>query len=212
MPNGGRRHPPFHILCRSDEQLQAHGLSPWTYYAVGAIRFVRGTGARRQLSLPLPVRLDTGTFVSAIPEAWLTSPVFNLRRFLRPTYPVAFGTAGGRGSGRMAVGVPTVFGEERGHHHLVTLDWLVTSGLNTRNYGLLALRDVINHFVVATEGEFRLPSDGRPELLPVLRLIPHSAGVPIRYTCPHCGVEAWGRPGLRLECGDCGTVLQGRPS
>jgi hypothetical protein len=209
MPNGGRRYPSFRISWRSDEQLRAHGLLPWTYYAITAIRFATGTGTRQRLSAPIPVRLDTGTFVSAIPEAWLTAREFNVQRFLRPRNSMSFGTAAGRGSGRMAVGVPTLFQDAPGQQHLVTLDWLVTSGLNSRTYGLLSLRDVINHFVIVTEGEVRVRSSSEPESLPILLLIPRPVGVQIRYTCPNCGIQTWGRPGLRLGCSDCGTVLQG---
>jgi hypothetical protein len=49
---------------------------------------------------------------------------------------------------------------------------------------------------------------GEPEALPIRQLIPRPEGVQIRYTCPNCGIQAWGRSGLRLECRDCGTLLQ----
>ncbi|MDD5366632.1 MAG: SprT-like domain-containing protein [Gallionellaceae bacterium] len=31
-----------------------------------------------------------------------------------------------------------------------------------------------------------------------------------KYTCPSCALNAWGKPGLRIACVDCGVVLQER--
>jgi hypothetical protein len=28
-----------------------------------------------------------------------------------------------------------------------------------------------------------------------------------KYTCPHCTVNVWGKPGLHVRCDDCGVAL-----
>jgi len=28
-----------------------------------------------------------------------------------------------------------------------------------------------------------------------------------KYTCPHCAVNVWGKPGLHVRCDDCGVAL-----
>ncbi len=30
----------------------------------------------------------------------------------------------------------------------------------------------------------------------------------VKFTCPECGVNAWGKPSLRLVCGDCNVALE----
>jgi hypothetical protein len=52
------------------------------------------------------------------------------------------------------------------------LDFLVTPGLNRRNYGLLSWRDVLRHFAIRTAGGHQLGPNGEPVALPILELIP----------------------------------------
>lgn len=33
-----------------------------------------------------------------------------------------------------------------------------------------------------------------------------------RYTCPGCGLNAWGKPGIYLICGECGQRMEAAPS
>lgn len=41
----------------------------------------------------------------------------------------------------------------------------------------------------------------------VVQLKNGASGQRMKYTCPICGINAWGRPGLKLVCGDCQIVL-----
>jgi len=29
----------------------------------------------------------------------------------------------------------------------------------------------------------------------------------LRYSCPDCSIHAWGKPGLRMSCDDCGKRM-----
>src|SRR5262245_39780455 len=145
MAKESLRYPRILVYLSSSPLLREHAAErPWTLYAATTIRFPAG-GRQRKPSSSLPVRLDTGAFVSALPEGWL--------RFLHPFLaldpdPVSFGTAAARGSGRLARGVRTVFPEDP--EETYPFDWLVTPGLNGRGYGLLALRDVLTYFTIQT--------------------------------------------------------------
>src|SRR5262245_47305668 len=85
-------------------------------------------------------------------------------------------------------------------------DFVVTPGLNDRDYGLISLRDVMRHFTPQAEGALRLRDSGELFQLPDLVLVPHG-WQRIKYRCPNCGIEAWGRPGLNLGCNDCARPL-----
>lgn len=54
------------------------------------------------------------------------------------------------------------------------MDVLVSPNLNDRDYGLLALRDVIRHFDVTTRGEAQFDEDGEPLQTPEWVLIPRN--------------------------------------
>ena len=38
---------------------------------------------------------------------------------------------------------------------------------------------------------------------------PKKSGTRVKYTCPDCGANAWGKDGLRLICADCGESMNG---
>ena len=38
---------------------------------------------------------------------------------------------------------------------------------------------------------------------------PKKSGTRVKYTCPDCGANAWGKDGLRLICADCGESMTG---
>src|SRR4051794_11622324 len=108
MSNGARPYPSLKVLAESNESLRSQGGNPWVYSAAGRIQLVTGEGARRQLSTLLPMRLDTGAFVSLIPEEWLGGQ--QLRRFFRlSSASTPFRTAAGQGQGNLAVGLQAVF-------------------------------------------------------------------------------------------------------
>jgi hypothetical protein len=52
------------------------------------------------------------------------------------------------------------------------VDMLATPGLNRRNYGLLALRDILRYFTIESAGSHQLGATGEPLTLPTLELIP----------------------------------------
>ena len=56
------------------------------------------------------------------------------------------------------------------------------------------------------EGTLRLGNSGELFQLPDLVLVPHG-WQRIKYRCPNCGIEVWGRPGLNLGCNDCTRPL-----
>ena len=195
MPN-----PRFQVVTSENRDLGTRGCYPWVCYAVTMLRFI-GSGRRPRMSPPLAFRLDTGTFVSAIPESWLTG-----RRHVAPflgrlsARPIRFRTAAGEGHGRMARGVPVQFVDAPGQTY--RFDLVVTAGLGDRDYGLLSLRDVMRHFTPQFEGTLRLGNSGELFELPDLVLVPHG-WQRIKYRCPDCGIEVWGRPGLNVGCNDC---------
>lgn len=206
MSNGTTRYPTLSIAARQNRQLQARGRSGWVYDAETLLQFLAGTGRRTRSSRRFPVRLDTGAFLSILPEEWMK----HLGGYLTLSAArMSFETVTGAGIGRLACDVRTVFVEDPGQHYLI--DWVVTSGLNGRGYGLLALRDVVNHFAVQTEGELVLGPTGEPHSLPVLELVPWNVSERVCYTCPGCGIRTWGRAGLNLSCEDCNKPLLRQP-
>jgi hypothetical protein len=38
---------------------------------------------------------------------------------------------------------------------------------------------------------------------------PKKSGSRVKYTCPGCGANAWGKDGLRLICADCDQSMTG---
>jgi hypothetical protein len=143
--------------------------------------------------------------VSILPERWLNGPE-RLKAFLASLSPeIGFQTAVGRGKGRLARDVLVRFSEAPTQSF--RFDFLVSANLNDRNYGLISLRDVVRHFHILMEGAYRLGTNDEPIDLPDLVLIPHGNWPAIRYRCPGCSVETWGRPGLNLACNDCGRTL-----
>src|SRR5205823_13169080 len=38
---------------------------------------------------------------------------------------------------------------------------------------------------------------------------PKKSGSRVKYTCPGCGANAWGKDGLRLMCADCDQSMTG---
>jgi hypothetical protein len=160
-----RSFPRFEIRANKSELLRRCGPQAWTLHAVTAIRLLTGEGQQQQATPRLPMRLDTGTFVSMLPEEWMhvLDPFLNLGE-----EPASFQTAAGSGTGRLACQVPTDF--EYDPDRVSRIDWLVTAGLNGRGYGLLSLRDIIRLFIIETEGEFRLNDEGFPTELPRLLL------------------------------------------
>src|SRR4051794_11710217 len=92
MANGARQYPSLRIQSLKNDALEVQGGHPWVYYAEGFIQLVSSGRARRRASGALPMRLDTGAFVSLIPEEWLARR--QLRRFLNPSStPIQFQTA-----------------------------------------------------------------------------------------------------------------------
>src|SRR6266542_4745097 len=198
MSNGPRRNPRLLIKAGVNRQLQAQGRGGWAYRAETRLQFVAGNGPGTRTSRPYPVRLDTGAFLSLLPEEWMK----DLGGYLTlSTARVSFGTVAGAGTGRLAYDVRTVFVDDPSQNYLV--DWVVSRGLNGRGYGLLALRDIVNHFAVQTEGDLVLGPTGEPLTLPVLELVPWNISESVRYRCPGCGIVTRGRAGLNLICGDC---------
>lgn len=213
MSNGGHTSPRFRIVAKPNADLQECGCSPWVYHAVTGLQFLVARRRSTKSSHWLPFRLDTGAFVSILPECWLRGPE-RLESFLPSISEdtIVFRTAAGEGNGNLARDVQVRFTSAPGQTY--SFDFLVTKGLNRRkdregrNYGLLSLRDVIRHFDFETDGPFRLTESGGPLQLPDLVLMPRTGWRRIRYRCPQCGIEAWGRPGYNLQCGDCARQLQ----
>jgi hypothetical protein len=154
----------------------------------------------------LQVRLDTGAFVSLLPEDWASRS--SQARFLtRSSSRLSFQTAAGQGAGNLlSAAVDTEFTTDprRQAYHF---DWLVTPNLNGRGYALLALRDLIEHFFFRAEGGLELDGDGRPTVLPDLVLVPREVWDRVPYRCPGRGIVTWGRAGLHLICGDNNVAL-----
>jgi hypothetical protein len=205
MPVGREPGPFFEVFHRKNEELRSRGGRPWVYFAVTRLCFLT-RGAHPRISTDFPFRLDTEAFVSLIPEKWV--PVLKrLGEVLgKLSTPTRFVTVTGEGTGRLACNVAVQFPEAPGL--VCRFDFLVTQNLNQRGYGLISLRDVLNHFTLETEGPFRLGPDGEPLALPVLRLHTRAGWARVRYWCPGCQVNAWGRPGLHLACGDCNRPLR----
>jgi hypothetical protein len=205
MSNVARQFPFFEINFTSHSGLQAQGADPWVCHATAKLRLVLGTGTRRRQSKPLPMRLDTGAFVSLLPEEWLVN--FQLQSFLQPgSTRIPFQTAAGVGEGRLAPDASAVFVNDPGAE-VICFDCLVTPNLNGRGYGLLCLKDVINHFFILAEGRLEFGEDGQPLELPDLVLVPRHVWDRVQYFCPKCRVVAQGLSGLHLICGDCNLPL-----
>src|SRR5947209_4490049 len=101
MSNGGRQFPYFSLAHKRISQLQVLGRPAWFCFAQTVIRFSRGEGRRQQLSRPVSVRLDTGAFMSSLPQEWLAE------RDLAPFLPMtsrslSFQTVSGQGQGTLA--------------------------------------------------------------------------------------------------------------
>jgi hypothetical protein len=176
------------------------GRKPWVCYAETVIRFALGEGKRRQLSRSMPVRLDSGAFMSFLPQEWLDNR--ELAPFLPATSALLpFQTIAGQGQGTLAGDVRTLFANDP-RRQTYSFDWLVTPGLNGRGHALLALRDIVEHFFIRAEGSIELGDDGMPLVLPRLELVPRQLWDRVRYRCPVCQIVTWGRAGLHLVCGD----------
>ncbi len=152
------------------------------------------------------VRLDTCAFMSLLPEDWVSHPM--RARFLKRTSTrISFETVAGRGEGTLlAADVDTVFVNDP-KQQSYQFDWLVSSNLNGRGYGLVALRDLVKDFFLRGEGAYELNADGWPVALPDIELVPRDVWDRVRYRCPICGIVTWGRAGLHLICGDNNVAL-----
>ena len=73
-------------------------------------------------------------------------------------------------SGQTAPAARILFSDDPCRNY--ALDFLVTPGLNGRNYGLLSLRDILRHFAIRTAGGHQFGPNGEPVALPILELIP----------------------------------------
>jgi hypothetical protein len=121
---------------------------------------------------------------------------------------MTFRTAAGPGRGKLASNVAFRFSQDPGRTY--KFDLLVSAGLNDRQFGLLALRDVLRHFALQTEGAMRHDLFDTPIELPTLDLFPYGGWQRISYRCPECQIEVWGRPGLELVCNDHNRRLEPR--
>jgi hypothetical protein len=204
MSNGAQPLPRFHLVGKEIQDLHSRGCYSWVCYATTLLRFV-SSGLRPRVSRPLPFRLDSCTFVSAIPEGWLTGTE-QLAPFLgRPVAdPIRYQTAAGEGQGRMARAVQVRFVDAPVRSY--RFDFVLTAGLEHQDYGLISLRDVMRHFIPQVEGTLRIGNFGELFELPDLVLVPHG-WQRIKYRCPNCGIEVWRRPGLHVGCNDCTRVL-----
>jgi hypothetical protein len=170
MSSGDRRQPWFSIKAVRSQVLKERGAYPWTFTAATILRLVAGKGPDR-LSAPLDFRLDTGAFVSLLPETWVHAK--GLQRFLgKLSPPLTFTTAAGAGSGRLARAVQVQFPMAPAETY--SFDFVVSPNLNNREYGLIALRDVIRHFDMVTRGPWTVNQDGTPLTTPDLVLIPRT--------------------------------------
>lgn len=204
MPDGEPHNPRFRVTHKHNKDLEECGCSPWVFHAGTTLQFFT-SGRPSKVSTRLLFRLDTESFVSIIPERWLTGRE-RLTPFLGPlSSEIPFQTAAGKGRGRMAQNVLVRFSDSIDQSF--RFDFLVSPNLNDRSYGLISLRDIVRHFSIRTEGPFRSGDDAVPITLPDLVLIPHGRPQHIGYRCPKCSVEAWGVPGLALACSDCNRPL-----
>ena len=169
--------------------LEQRGCDPWAYHAFTKVglRF----GARGPFSRNLTFRLDSGAIVSALPAYWLnTIPELRDARTALTT-PMPFSTIAGTFANPLARGVQARFMYLLGM--ICPIDFMVSDHLDARRSGLLALRDVVRHFQIETEGEPRLGELGEPVWMPNWMLRPHGSGLRVRYRCPRCGIETWSR-------------------
>jgi hypothetical protein len=204
MSNGGQPAPSFRIITKENGELRNFGCSPWEYQAVTSLLFL-GSGRNLKPSWRLPFRLDTGAFVSAIPDSWLAKR--GLRAYVNnlSAEPITFRTAAGQGQGHMASDLAVQFSDDP-QRITYRFDFVVTPGLNEREVGLIALRDVLRHFHIQTNGGLRFGPFGEPVELPDLVLVPHGRGEKLAYRC-RCPTQVWGPRGLNLACNDCGYQL-----
>jgi hypothetical protein len=167
MPNAAEDKTCFQVKYRINTDLLERGCDPCTYYATIGLRL--SIGPRRILiGEHYPFRLDTEAFISAIPERWLNNP--RLRHFLKTlSSPLSFVTTTGRGTARVARGLFVRFPHDLRE---LALEVLVMEGLNERQYGLISLRDVVNHFSMETVGPVRYGPTGEPVELPDFVLHP----------------------------------------
>lgn len=157
----------FALQIAHSKALADQGCYPWAVKALTLLRFCNGS-QQQALSEPLPFYLDTGSFVSLIPETWGTSR--NLARFLGSlSKRVPFSTAAGAGSGKMArVSLRFVMDPEGAYD----VDVMVSPNLNDRDFGLLALGDVLRHYDMTTKGRWSYDASGKPVERPDLILTP----------------------------------------
>jgi hypothetical protein len=161
MPNATDDKTRFRICYHINTDLHDRGCDPYTYFAAIGLQLSIGSG-RILVGKNLPFRLDTESFISAIPEGWINNP--RLQHFLKTlSSPLSFGTTTGRGAARVARGMFVRFPHDRRE---LALDFLVMEGLNARQYGLISLRDVVNHFSMETVGPVRYRPTGEPAALP----------------------------------------------
>jgi hypothetical protein len=139
----------FSIVFRRIVDLEQRNCDPLVYHAFTKVglRF----GARGPFSANLPFYLDSGAVVSAFPASWLNiiPELRGARRALTTAMP--FATIAGTVQNPLVRGV-----QVRLEHHSDTtypIDCMVSEALNTRRYRLLALREVVRHFQIETEGE-----------------------------------------------------------
>ncbi len=167
MPNGIGANPRFRLHYQRNTELRDRGYDPFTYFAF--IGLSLSVGPRRMmLGKNFPFRLDTEAFISVVPEQWLNNT--RVRPFLKvhPS-PLRFATTVGRASALVARGVFVQFPPDARE---LALDFLMLPSLNARQYGLISLRDIINHFALETVGNVRYSARGEPEELPDLVLHP----------------------------------------
>ena len=152
MSNGGQPNPRLRIDQDFHKDLERLGCYPWSFHAGIMLQFI-GTRSRDIPSPRLPFRLDTGAFVSVIPKKWIQrhSPLSHYLGNLSKE-SVSFQTATGPGEGQMVSNVSVCFADAPQHQFFC--DFLVASSPYKRDYGLLSLRDVLQHFSIQTEGFF----------------------------------------------------------
>src|SRR5262249_52191861 len=105
MSNGGPDNPSLCICQGAVRGLRRLGCDPTFYYAATALELLGEDPTRP--SQPLPFRLDTGTGISTIPEAWLGGQQ-QLRRVVKDlsdSFPYNTGAGQSTGRGRIAKGV-----------------------------------------------------------------------------------------------------------
>src|SRR5262249_49858189 len=125
MPNGVDGITRFQLSYHINTQLRARGCNPYTYFAAISLDLSVDRG-RTSIGKNLAFRLDPDSFISAIPERWVTAP--RLQRFLTTlTSPVTFTTTAGIGSAQVVRGVIVRFPHDRRD---LLLDFLVMPSLN----------------------------------------------------------------------------------